>query len=204
MSILLLFLKASFIGFAIAAIVGPIGLLFIRKTLEFGVAGAVSVGFGISVADFICGLVAALGLSVISNFLIEQESFLKIIGGLFLLYLAYKDIKSDLAKSEIKVKSKNIYKLGVEIFFLTLINPMTIASFISVFAAINTGSTTVARSLIMAGGVFVGSLIWWIILGALTLKIKHKLPENRINNIKYLSAFVLGVFGFIAIGSAFI
>lgn len=204
MSILSLFLEACLIGFVIAAIIGPIGLLFIRKTLEFGVIGAASVGLGIALADFVCGLAAALGLSVISDFLSEQGSLFKIIGGIFLLYLAYKDIKTDLDKSSVKVKSKNIYRLGVEIFFVTLANPMTIASFIGIFAAINTGPVTIGRSLVMAFGIFVGSALWWAILGGLILKIKHRLPEKWITNIKYLSALILGVFGLIAIGSALI
>lgn len=195
------FAKAWAIGLAIAAIVGPIGMLFIRKTLEVGVSASIAVGLGATFADGIYGAIAALGLSAISHFLLEQSLYLKFGGGLFLLYLSYQDLKSDLDPKAAKTKNKKPFGLGVEVFFLTLANPVTIASFLAIFAGISMGPTSPVESLIMALGVLIGSLSWWIILGSILLKIRHKIPQEWLRRIKYISALILGAFGILALVS---
>ncbi|MBX9697032.1 MAG: LysE family translocator [Alphaproteobacteria bacterium] len=195
------FTKAWVIGIAIAAIVGPIGMLFIRKTLEVGISGAIAVGLGATFADGIYGAIAALGLSAISHFLLEQSLYLKLGGGLFLLYLSYQDLKSDLDPKAAKTKNKKPFGLGVEVFFLTLANPITIASFLAIFAGISVGPTSLMESLVIALGVLIGSLSWWIILGGILLKIRHKISQEWLHRIKYVSALILGTFGILAIVS---
>jgi putative LysE/RhtB family amino acid efflux pump len=204
MSILLYLIKAWMIGIAVAAPVGPIGMLCIRKTLELGFKGAILVGLGAALADSCYGLIAALGLSGLSHFLLEKVVIIKIIGGLFLFYLAYKEIKSITPSVSKLVKSKSSIKIVIEIFFLTLTNPMTILSFIGIFASISGGAITSIESLSMVLGVFLGSMTWWVILGSIIVKIKHKLPEIWLHRIKYLSGFILAGFGLFAVISGLI
>ena len=99
MSILLYLFKACMIGIAIAAPVGPIGMLCIKKTLELGIKGALLVGLGAALADSVYGLIAALGLTTVSNIMVTSSSALKLIGGIFLLYLAYKEAKSSVVSN---------------------------------------------------------------------------------------------------------
>ncbi|MCA1718767.1 MAG: LysE family transporter [Actinobacteria bacterium] len=82
-----LFLEGMIIGFAIAAPVGPIGVLCIRRTLAEGrISGLVS-GLGAATADAVYGSVAALGLTFITEFLVGGEAWLRLVGGVFLLFL---------------------------------------------------------------------------------------------------------------------
>ena len=204
MSILFPLIKAWMLGIAIAAPIGPIGMLCIRKTLEFGLLGAIAVGIGAAIADSIYGFIVVLGLTIVANFLLEKVIFIKILGGIFLLYLAYKEIKT-LPNSTVNIgKNKALGKLTAEVFFLTLTNPMTILSFIAIFASITSinraGSSTV-EAFAMVIGIFLGSMTWWLILGTIVLKIKHKLPGSWINYIRYLSAVILSLFGVMAVGS---
>ncbi|MES2215551.1 MAG: LysE family transporter [Pseudomonadota bacterium] len=201
MSIIFYFIKTWMIGIAIAAPVGPIGMLCIRKTLEFGLKGAILVGLGAALADSCYGLIAALGLSAISHFLLAKATPIKIVGGIFLLYLAYKEIKHTSTSVVTLATNKTSTKLILEIFFLTLTNPMTILSFIGIFASISEGPTTSIQSLIMVLGIFAGSMSWWLILGSAITRIKHKLPEIWLSRIKYLSAFILAAFGIFAVMS---
>ncbi len=201
MSILLCFIKAWMIGIAIAAPVGPIGMLCIRKTLELGLIGALAVGLGAAIADSIYGVIAVTGLTALSHFLLEKTVAIKIVGGLFLGYLAYKEMKSETSPKIASAKSHSVSRLIVEIFFLTLTNPMTILSFIGIFASIGGGPTGIIESLAMVLGIFLGSMTWWLILGGVILKIKHKLPETWIHRIKYLSAVILAGFGIFAVYS---
>ncbi|HQS83559.1 MAG: hypothetical protein B7Y25_01955 [Alphaproteobacteria bacterium 16-39-46] len=200
MSILICFLKACLIGFTIAAPVGPIGILCIRRTLEIGFLGALAVGLGAALADSAYGMIAALGLTVISQTLIENTLYIKLLGGLFLLYLAYREIKTEPKKLEVEGSGhKNFWITIPSVFFLTLTNPMTILSFIGIFATLGNDFGSFAQPVIMVIGVFLGSMMWWIILGILILKIKERLPNVWIQRIRYLSAFILGGFGLFSI-----
>ncbi len=85
--LVLVLLKGIAMGVAIAAPVGPIGLLCIRRTLNKGRAIGLLSGCGAATADGLYGMVAAFGLTTISDFLVEYSSWLRIGGGLFLCYL---------------------------------------------------------------------------------------------------------------------
>lgn len=198
-SYFLFLIKAWLIGIAIAAPVGPIGMLCIRKTLEFGFFGAVAVGIGAAFADGVYGAIAATGLSVITQFLLKQAVILKIFGGLFLLILAYKEFKRALCLNPATAKNVASFKLAIEVFFLTLSNPMTIIAFISIFASLNTGPTSAFEAVSMVLGIILGSLTWWFILGGAVVKIKNKLPEKWLYRIKYITSIVLSGFGVIAV-----
>lgn len=199
MSIFFYLIKSWMIGIAIAAPVGPIGMLCIRKTLELGFIGAVLVGLGAALADSVYGLVAALGLSAISHFLLAKAVMIKIIGGVFLLYLAYKEVKNLPRSKSTAIKSRASFALFAEVFFLTVTNPVTILSFIGIFASITGEPTSSIESSSMVLGIFLGSMTWWLILGGIITKIKHQLPEIWLHRIKYLSAAMLGGFGITAI-----
>jgi putative LysE/RhtB family amino acid efflux pump len=199
--LLIYLLKAWLVGISIAAPVGPIGILCIRKTLELGFKGTILVGLGAALADSVYGLVAALGLSIISQFLLAKAALIKIVGGMLLLYLAYKEFKNKNLASEPSLKSKADLRLGVEVFLLTLANPLTTLSFMSIFASMSDGDgpTTYAKALSMVLGVFLGSMTWWLILGSMLLRVKDKLSQTWLHRIRYVSALVLTGLGIVAI-----
>jgi len=85
-------LKGLIIGFSIAAPVGPIGVLCIRRTLTGGRASGLVSGLGAASADAIYGCIAGFGLAFISNFMISQQAWLRLIGGLFLCYFGLKTL----------------------------------------------------------------------------------------------------------------
>ena len=84
------FLRGMIIGFSIAAPVGPIGILCIRRTLAEGPTSGLVSGLGAATADAIYGFIAGFGLTVISNLLIRQQIWLRLLGGGFLCYLGMK------------------------------------------------------------------------------------------------------------------
>src|SRR3990167_616323 len=129
------FIKGLVIGFTIAASIGPIGILCIRRSLANGYLSGLSSGMGVATADGFYGAVAAFGLTFISSFLLKQQMWLQIIGIIFLLYLGVKifiDKPKDNNKE--KIESKGLLNDYLSIFFLTIINPMTILLFTGVFA----------------------------------------------------------------------
>jgi putative LysE/RhtB family amino acid efflux pump len=192
------------IGVAIAAPVGPIGMLCIKKTLELGMRGAFLVGLGAALADAVYGLIGAFGLMALAHSIMAEGWAFKWAGGVFLLYLAYKEAKSDIVKNQVVVNAKNQFKLVGQVFLLTLANPMTILSFVGIFASIGVSSSSTFDLVTVVVGVFLGSMSWSCFLGAVINKIKHKLPTIWLERIKWFSCFILAGFGLAAIGSNFI
>src|SRR5438045_1614241 len=83
-------IKGLVIGFSIAAPVGPIGVLCIRRSLAEGRQVGLATGLGAATADAAYGCVAAFGLTAISSFLVGHRSWLGFFGGLFLCYLGVR------------------------------------------------------------------------------------------------------------------
>ena len=187
----LYFLQAIGIGLAVAAPVGPIGLLCIRKTLEIGLIGALSVGLGAALADSVYGFIAGSGLTIISTVLLNKIQEIKIIGSIFLCYLAYKEIREKPNNKEINQPLKNIFSIITSTFLLTITNPMTILIFLGIFSSIAGETIHFSDALWMVLGIFTGSMLWWLILGSIVLKIKHYLSPKWTQGIKFLSAGIL-------------
>ena len=103
-------LKGILIGFSIAAPVGPIGVLCIRRTLAEGRRAGLVSGLGAATADLFYGCVAAFGLTFISQFLINQENGLRLVGGIFLLYLGIKTFLSTGSGEAIKNQKGGLLK----------------------------------------------------------------------------------------------
>ncbi len=187
------FLKAFLIGFSIAMPVGPIGMLCIRKSLNYGFAIGVATGFGAAFADSFYGFLAGGGLAFLSKFLLEFSYSIKIIGSLILFLLGLNEIKNAKKHSDkkIEIKKSGALQIALVTFFLTLTNPMTILSFIGVFAAIGGINETIEDITLIVFGVFCGSLCWWVVLAGITAKIRHKIDKTWMIRIKYFSGLVL-------------
>jgi threonine/homoserine/homoserine lactone efflux protein len=194
-------LRGLVIGFSIAAPVGPIGVLCIRRTLvECRASGFVS-GLGAATADAVYGCIAGLGLTFFSNILINQQTWLRLIGGLFLCYLG---VKTFLAKPVERVafyKGSDLIGTYTTAFFLTLTNPMTILSFSAIFAGLGLASTNgsygSAGSLVL--GVFIGSSLWWLILCCSVGVFRERFDPLRLQWINIISGVIITGFGLVAL-----
>jgi len=191
------FLKGIVFGFSIAAPVGPIGILCIRRSLADGLLTGLLTGLGAATADALYGCVAGFGLTVISKFLIGQKEYITLVGGVFLCYLGIRTFFSTQKTGEIRSESGGLPVAYFSAVFLTLTNPMTILSFTAVFAGL--GLANAASGYLAAGmlvtGVFTGSAIWWILLcGSLSL-FREKLNTRFLKVTNRCSGIVLAGFG---------
>jgi len=201
-----LFFRGLVIGFSIAAPVGPIGVLCIRRTLADGqISGLVS-GLGAATADAFYGCVAGFGLTFISSFLVGQKMWLSLFGGLFLLYLGIKTLLSKPAEKEATVRQSGLLGSYLSTFLLTLTNPITILSFAAIFAALGLGSTTgsYAAALILVLGVFLGSGTWWLLLSGGVGLFREKFNTQGLLWVNRISGLVITMFGIIALTSLMI
>ena len=189
------FLKGCAIGISIAAPVGPIGVLCIRRSLAEGARVGFMTGLGAAAADGFYGAVAAFGLTVISSFLTQQQTPLRVVGGIFLLYLGAKTF---LAKpAERAACSGTHVGAFTSTFFLTLTNPMTIFSFIVIFAAFGIGNGPIDywRATSMTLGVFIGSAAWWLFLSNGVALLRSRITPDWMQQVNRISGAIIFAFG---------
>lgn len=193
-----LFLKGVIIGVTIAAPVGPIGILCIKRTLEQGKWIGFMSGLGAATADGIYGIIAGLGLTVIIHFLTGISMWLQLIGGVFLLYLGVQMLRAKPAHEAASAKpSTTPLKAYLSTLLLTITNPVTILSFLAIFAGL--GITTAEYSgVILALGVFIGSAIWWLLLSTGIASLSRFIGKKLFQGIHYASGIVLITFALAA------
>ncbi len=196
------FVKGLAIGFAIAAPVGPIGILCIQRTLAYGRLSGLLTGLGAATADAFYGGIAAFGLTALSGFLVSQSYPLKIVGGIFLFYLAIRMLISK-SGEDAKAAHNDLVADYASTVFLTLTNPVTILSFVAIFAGLGLGSTDYGFSSAthMVAGVFGGSVLWWIILSSGVSIVRHKVGPRTYKIINVGSALIILTFSMLAFAS---
>jgi threonine/homoserine/homoserine lactone efflux protein len=197
-----LFLEGIVIGFAIAAPVGPIGVLCIRRTLAEGRASGLVSGLGAATADAVYGSVAALGLTFVADLLTDEEAWLRLLGGAFLVFLGVRTFLASPAERAVPTTRSGLVGAYASTLFLTLTNPTTILSFVAIFAGLGVaedanGDVLCALSLVF--GVFLGSATWWFVLSGVTSLFRARLSARGLRWVNRVSGTVLAAFGVLAV-----
>ena len=198
-----LFLKSLVIGFSIAAPVGPIGVLCIRRTLLEGrIFGLVS-GLGAASADAIYSAIAGLGLTFLSSLLLNQQDWIRLVGGGFLCYLGVKAFFSKPAEKEAAAKGTGLLGAYLSTFALTITNPLTILSFAAVFASfgLGAGKPDLLSAVLVIAGVFTGSATWWFLLSGGVSLLRKRFDRHVQGRVNKISGLVIMGFGLAALVS---
>jgi len=184
------------IGFSIAAPVGPVGILCIQRTLLRGRKNGFVSGLGAATADAIYGSIAGFGLTFISNALLAWQFWLRLLGGAFLCYLGVKAIVSE-PKEQVKGASEaSLVKDYSSTFFLAITNPIAILYFAAIFSTLaGTAITDYSYSGLFVSGVFLGSLLWWLILSGATGFFIHKFDAKKLRLANVVSGITIMGFG---------
>lgn len=188
------------IGFSIAAPVGPIGVLCIRRTLADGRAIGLAVGLGAAAADAVYGAIAGFGLTAVSSLLVRQQGMLRLVGGLFLCYLGVRTFLARPADRSARAGGTGLIGAFTSTFGLTLTNPATILSFVAVFAGLGiAGAGSWREASILVAGVFLGSALWWLLLSGVVGALRSRLHVSALRWVNRLSGAVLLAFGVAAL-----
>lgn len=198
---LLFFVKGLIMGFSIAAPVGPIGVLCIRRTLANGMRSGFISGLGTATADAVYGCIAAFGITTVTAFLTGWQLVLRLGGGLFLIYLGYRILRSRPSDLAVKAAEKGLINDYSSAFILTLTNPMTIMSFAAVLAGLGIGeaSGNYWLAFIMVSGVFAGSALWWLILAGIANFFRARLNMGKLIIVNRFSGCLIIGFGILSI-----
>jgi threonine/homoserine/homoserine lactone efflux protein len=162
-----LLLKGAMMGLVVAVPVGPLGLLCINRALLRGPWYGLFSGFGVATADALAGALAALSISLVSQFLAAHQFFFRLTGGVFLCYLGYEIYRSHAREDLPRTRTVNgLLGTYVTTFLLTFSNPVTILSFVAIYAGwhVQSMSGHYVEAAVFALGVFIGSASWWVAL----------------------------------------
>lgn len=198
-----LFVRGALIGLAIAAPVGPIGVLCIRRTLADGrLTGFVS-GLGAATADLIFGAVAVLGLTALTDLLVGVSFWTRLVGGLFLCYLGLRTLREVPADRSAAATGRGLVGAYTSTLLLTLTNPASIVLFTAVFAGLGAGSVAegYGEGLLIAVGVFAGSALWWLFLSGLASMFRARLTPQALRWVNLVAGLIILGFGVAALGS---
>ena len=196
------FLRGIAIGFSIAAPVGPIGALCIRRTIAYGRLIGFASGLGAACADGIYGAIAAFGLTIISSALIGASVPLRIVGGAFLLYLGVRTFLATPRRTGERTTVRGVVGAWASTFGLTLTNPATIFSFLAVFAGLGLAAGAGgSAALALVAGVFLGSAAWWLTLALGIGTFRERLGEGALRWVNRASGTIIAVFGAAAFAS---
>ena len=196
-------LKGIAIGFSIAAPVGPIGVLCIRRTLSEGRTSGFASGLGAATADAVYSCIAGFGLTFVSSFLIDQQVWIRLIGGLFLCYLGVRTLLASPAKEPATAGGSGLIGAYGSTFMLTLTNPLTILSFAAIFAGLGIADADAdyGAAITLVLGVFAGSGLWWLLLSAMAGVLRTRFNTRALLWVNRTSGIIILVFGLIALSS---
>ncbi len=196
-------LRGFILGFTIAAAVGPISLLVIRRTVSEGQRYGLVSGMGVATADATYGAIAAFGLTAVADVLVGARQVLGLVGGLFLLWLAWRTIMSTPTEAAQTPSRRGGYAGAyLSILGLTLANPMTILSFAALFAGLGVTAGGDGNAIVVVVGVLLGSATWWVVLTSIVAMLRTRLTTPWIHRINIASGLVIGAFAIVTIISA--
>jgi threonine/homoserine/homoserine lactone efflux protein len=198
---LYLLLQGMIIGLVVAVPVGPLGLLCINRALVMGPWCGLLSGFGVATADALAAGIAALGISLVSAFLTDHQTGLRFIGGMFLCYLGLKIYNCEPTRQAPSNDFNGWFGAYATTFLLTLSNPVTILSFIAIYAGwgIESLSGHYFAAAILMLGVFIGSAMWWIALFVGLTAFRDKFSMRVLRWIHKISGLVIASFGVVVL-----
>lgn len=200
----ILFLKAVLAGLAIAAPVGPVGVMCVQRTLHEGRFAGLVAGLGAATADAVFGVVAAFGVAAITDFMLEHQSLLHLVGGLLLVALAIR-IYTKRSTGPRRPEPHTHLAAFASTFALTVTNPITILAFAAVFASLGLGleNLDLTGAAVLVGGVFLGSALWWVGIAAFAGLLRKRISEDNMTWLNRGAGVLVGAFGLYALYSAF-
>jgi threonine/homoserine/homoserine lactone efflux protein len=188
--------RGVILGFSIAAPVGPIGVLCIRRTLAFGRTTGLVTGLGAATADMFYGSVAAFGLTIVAVLLSGLRLWIHLVGAVLLAYLGLRTLLAHPAEASAPVERRGLASAYASTLLLTLTNPATILSFAAVFASVGLAGSSAGTgtAALLVVGVFCGSALWWLLLSTGVGLTRARFTPRALRAVNVLSGLILLAF----------
>ena len=196
-------LQGLVLGLSIATPVGPIGVLCIQRTLSRGRRSGFVTGLGAASADAVYGSIAGFGLAAVSSLLLDYRTGIQIGGGLLLLSLGVQSFRAEpAATTDSAPDGQGLLRDYGSTFLLTMANPATILAFVGIFTGLGVGlSGSYSDALVLVGGVFLGSALWWLALSTGVSVFRSRITRSVLRRVNQLAGVIVAGFGSVALVS---
>ena len=199
------------IGVAVAAPIGPVNLIVIRRALRLGWLNGFLSGTGAAAGDAIFAAIAAFGLTAAMDFVIRIETVLQIVGGLFLIglglrtWFAHPHFSEEDAPGVPGVpgaagspQAAAMAKVIVTTFVLTITNPATMLGFIAIFGGVAGDDYAHAATVVVS--VMAGSILWWVGVSGFVSLFRQSMNDRLLVMVNRVSGGLIAGFGIVVLG----
>lgn len=196
-------LRGLVLGFLIAATVGPITLLTVRRTIEHGRVYGLASGLGVATADASYAGIAAFGLTAITTVLVAGHTLLGIVGGIVIVLLGIRTMLSRVGEAARDRERPGLLAAFASIYALTMTNPLTILAFAAIFAGLGVAAGAgFVDAAVLTLAVWAGSALWWVLLTAVVAWLRHRVTPGVLTWVNRLSGAALIMLGVLAVLAA--
>ncbi len=194
------------IGLIVAAPIGPVNLICIRRTLAHGPVNGFMSGLGAALGDGVFAIVTAFGLTAVAQLIEGFSLALQLVGGALLLLFGWRIYMTEPSPTREKEKMEvnegagsSLARSMASTFALTITNPATLFGFTALFAGLGVfagGNASFAEAAIVVGGVVGGSTLWWFIVTAIVGLFHARIDSQVMRVINHFSGLAITAFGF--------
>ncbi len=195
------FLEGAVTGFFLAAPIGPVGILCVRRTLEHGARCGLVLGVSAAFCDMAYGIVAAFGIKLVTDFITLEQYWIRVVGGIILLVIGYGTLRTrPLADKAAKARGGHTGAVFSAVL-LVFTNPLTLFGFAAAFAVIGVQNIVVHPlfGLMVVAGVFCGSLTWFVLLTGLVHFLNEKVTRVGLPLVNRVAGSLLMLCGLYAL-----
>jgi len=188
--------KGVLAGLAVSAPVGPVTMSCVSYTIAKGRRAGITAGLGASTVDTVYGTVAAFSISFVIGFLLREEHWIRILGGIFLAGMGIHYFFRRPASLKEELKRESAHSAYVSTFLLNLANPTVVLSFLIILTALGLPrQKTRGENLILVTGILLGAMLWWVLLTIVTAHFRNRLNDRALRWMNRIAGVAIGGFG---------
>lgn len=184
-------LKGIVVGFSVSVPLGPIGILCVQRTINYGRRSGFASGAGAALSDMTYAIITGFSITFIIEFIRENQLIFQILGAILLLVLGIKIFFTAprLNENATGRPSANLIGDVVSTYFLTISNPLTLIVFIVVFAGFGLAAdvSDLRSTILIILGIFIGAALWWFALISIVNLFRSKINEKRLRWINKIA-----------------
>ncbi|HEY2017206.1 MAG TPA: LysE family transporter, partial [Bryobacteraceae bacterium] len=141
--------------------------------------------------------IAAFSITLVIGILIREKFWIRLVGGALLIVIGvlyyFKQPKS-IQEQEKESEASDF----ISTLLLTLTNPTTVLSFLVVLSAVGLASNhSPLLTLMIVGGVFAGSMLWWFILTGTVNLFRNRFSDRTMLWMNRIAGLAIGGFGLV-------
>ena len=200
------------IGLLVAAPIGPVNLICIRRTLTYGQLNGFAAGLGAAAGDGIFAIVSGFGITAVFQWIEDMGIFLKIIGAAILMIYGIRAFIA--AAPQVMLHPDDSMHRGeagalavavASTFALTITNPATLVGFAASFAGLQSivdFHTSTLATFIVVVSVLAGSALWWFVVTEITAIFHKTISPTTLRHMNQGSGALIFVTGLVFLGYA--